>query len=227
MYRLESPVHRTPRGRTIRELLCGLVYYLYIEPCVACVTIRRIYTAGINIYYICILDLVVPPLCIITSLSPTGCCIVKSAPRYLLPPLTMHSDWKSNTKIWCSHFLWNIFINISDPSKWCAFSVKKRSTYISMFLYIFKRFGTWKDLKGNTMLKRISLENFAMWFQDQDLFWRVNYNNERIINNNNTRQTGLHHYYGLILLISAHLKRTTVVYLLFHSSSVFGFVFCV
>ena len=82
VYRLESQVHRTPRGRTIRELLCGLVYYLYIEPCVACVTIRRIHTAGINIYYICILDLFVPPLYIITSLSPTGCCIVKSAPRY-------------------------------------------------------------------------------------------------------------------------------------------------
>ena len=94
----------------------------------------------------------------------------------------------------------------------------KRSIYISMLLYIFKRFGTWKDLKGNTMLKRISLENFAMWFQDQDLFWKVNYNNERIINDNNTRQTDLHHYYGLILLSSAHLKRTTVVYLLFHSS---------
>ena len=53
VYRLESPVHRTPRGRTIRELLCGLVCYLYIEPCVSCVTIRRIHTAGINIYYIC------------------------------------------------------------------------------------------------------------------------------------------------------------------------------
>ena len=82
VYRLESPVRRTPRGRTIRELLCGLVCYLYIEPCVACVIIRRIHTAGINIYYICILDLFVPPLCIVTSLSPTGCCIVKSAPRY-------------------------------------------------------------------------------------------------------------------------------------------------
>ena len=61
----------------------------------------------------------------------------------------------------------------------CIFC-EKRSTYISMFLYIFKRFGTWKDLKGNTVLKRISLENCVMWFQDQDLLWRVNYNNERI-----------------------------------------------
>ena len=84
VYRLESPVHRTPCSRTIRELLCGLLYYLYIEPCVACVTIRRIHTAGINIYYICILDLVIPPLCIIISLSHTGCCIVKSVPRLLV-----------------------------------------------------------------------------------------------------------------------------------------------
>ena len=85
VYRLELPVRRTQWYPSWSDypwvILCGLVCYLYIEPCVACVTIRRIHTAGINIYYICILDLFVPPLCIITSLSPTGCCIVKSAPR--------------------------------------------------------------------------------------------------------------------------------------------------
>ena len=32
VYRLESPVRSTPRGRTIRELLCGLVCYCISSP---------------------------------------------------------------------------------------------------------------------------------------------------------------------------------------------------